>query len=59
MKMQSVRDQLRDVGTLTSWFTHKYSNFGGPAPEPLSNYMDVISTFCTYPLLSQTKYSSV
>jgi cathepsin D len=40
MKMQSVRDQLLDVGTLTSWFRQKYNNFNGPAPEPLSNYMD-------------------
>jgi hypothetical protein len=39
-KVKSVRDQLHEVGTSTSWFRHKY-NYGGPVPEPLSNYLDV------------------
>jgi len=38
-KIESVRDQLHSVDTPTSWFRHKYG-LGGPAPEPLSNYMD-------------------
>lgn len=38
-KAKSVREQLIESGTPTSWFRHKY-NYGGPIPEPLSNYLD-------------------
>jgi cathepsin D len=38
-KMKSARDQLIESGTPTTWFRHKY-NYGGPIPEPLSNYLD-------------------
>ena len=41
MKMKSVRDQLHEAGTPTSWFRQKYG-LKGPVPEPLSNYLDVI-----------------
>lgn len=39
-KIQSVRDQLHEAGTPTSWFRHKYGLSGAIPPEPLSNYMD-------------------
>ena len=42
MKMKSVRDQLHEVGTQTSWFRQKYNYLGSPIPEPLSNYLDVL-----------------
>jgi cathepsin D len=40
VKIQSVRDQLHEVGTQTSWFRQKYNYLGAPVPEPLSNYLD-------------------
>ena len=39
--MESVRDRLNGVGTSSSWFRYKYNLLGAPAPEPLSNYLDV------------------
>lgn len=40
-KMQSVSEQLNEVGSRPSLFRYKYLDLLGPAPEPLSNYMDV------------------
>merc|ERR1712179_27518 len=40
-RMQTVRSQLREVGTPLESLQRKYSNFpNGPSPEPLSNYLD-------------------
>jgi len=39
-KIQTVREHLHEVGTSLSWFSNKYNSEAGPAPEPLSNYMD-------------------
>ena len=46
-KVKSVRDQLHEVGTSTSWFRHKYG-LKGPGPEPLSTYLDVKYAFIKY-----------
>lgn len=39
-KMQSVSETLNEVGSRPSMFRNKYLDLLGPAPEPLSNYMD-------------------
>ena len=39
-KMQSVSEQLHEVGSRPSLFRYKYLDLLGPAPEPLTNYMD-------------------
>ncbi|CAF0782388.1 unnamed protein product, partial [Brachionus calyciflorus] len=38
-KFEPVRDQLKKAGSDLSLFRRKY-NYGGPIPEPLSNYLD-------------------
>jgi cathepsin D len=39
-KVQSVRRSLQEVGTDIELVHHRWSQLGGPTPEPLSNYLD-------------------
>lgn len=40
IRMETVRRSLQKVNTDIEVLTAKYSKYGGPTPEPLSNYLD-------------------
>lgn len=41
-KIKSVRHTLKEVDTEVELVRHRWATLGGPTPEPLSNYLDVI-----------------